>query len=466
MELNNVDEQLIAELNSLPKDFWSFRSTRFGESIHGIHKYPAVMIYPIPHHIIRIIKKYQSINSILDPFQGSGTVIVESQRHNINRIFGNDLNPLSILLTKTKTESHKIIDIDLKTNELRKKVAASFKQYHHVFKKLDEYILSNDIDVSDKNKWGNNAPSILKTFFLENNIQFNVPEFNKVGLWFKPVVMVKLQLLKNIINDESDNLFKNFLNVAFSECIRLVSNRRNNVFKLHRMPTSEIIKFDPDVFNIFFKILNSNILLLNDFKLGVADKTSVIKIYNEDARLLDNIQDDSIDLMITSPPYGDSQTTVAYGQFSQLTLDWLGFENSNMLDSKLLGGSKITRESLEINSSTLNNVIKQIEIIDKKRANEVFDFYIDLKSTLKNISLKMKKNSYQFWVTGNRNVRGLKIPTDVILEEMATDLGLSFIYKTERHISNKVIPSKINLTSQNKMIDTMSKEHIIVFRKN
>lgn len=33
------------------------------------------------------------------------------------------------------------------------------------------------------------------------------------------------------------------------------------------------------------------------------------------------------DLMITSPPYGDSRTTVAYGQFSRLSLQWLDLEN-------------------------------------------------------------------------------------------------------------------------------------------
>src|SRR4029078_11976130 len=54
----------------------------------------------------------------------------------------------------------------------------------------------------------------------------------------------------------------------------------------------------------------------------------------------DLVQEKSIDLVVTSPPYGDSQTTVAYGQFSRLANQWLGFENSQKLDSTLMGGTR------------------------------------------------------------------------------------------------------------------------------
>ncbi len=33
--------------------------------------------------------------------------------------------------------------------------------------------------------------------------------------------------------------------------------------------------------------------------------------------------DDTIDISITSPPYGDNATTVTYGQFSILSLFWI-----------------------------------------------------------------------------------------------------------------------------------------------
>ncbi|XZJ61947.1 hypothetical protein ACSXEL_17120 (plasmid) [Clostridium perfringens] len=57
--------------------------------------------------------------------------------------------------------------------------------------------------------------------------------------------------------------------------------------------------------------------------------------------LSDRIPANSFDLLITSPPYGDSKTTVAYGQFSRLSLQWLNLEMEmevNQLDNVMLGG--------------------------------------------------------------------------------------------------------------------------------
>src|SRR5690606_9550546 len=57
------------------------------------------------------------------------------------------------------------------------------------------------------------------------------------------------------------------------------------------------------------------------------------------------IGQESVDLIVTSPPYGDSKTTVAYGQFSRLSSQWLELggehytsETVARLDSDLLGG--------------------------------------------------------------------------------------------------------------------------------
>jgi tRNA G10 N-methylase Trm11 len=45
-----------------------------------------------------------------------------------------------------------------------------------------------------------------------------------------------------------------------------------------------------------------------------------------------------VDLVVTSPPYGDSHTTVAYGQYSHLSAAWLGLEEPERIDRKLMGG--------------------------------------------------------------------------------------------------------------------------------
>jgi len=50
------------------------------------------------------------------------------------------------------------------------------------------------------------------------------------------------------------------------------------------------------------------------------------------------LPDESVDIVITSPPYGDSRTTVAYGQYSRFSLEWLGLKNGDV--DKLSMGKK------------------------------------------------------------------------------------------------------------------------------
>lgn len=60
------------------------------------------MVYPISRNIISIVKKYQNIKSLLDPFMGSGTVLLEGILANIEKVYGNDLNPLAHRISKAK----------------------------------------------------------------------------------------------------------------------------------------------------------------------------------------------------------------------------------------------------------------------------------------------------------------------------------------------------------------------------
>ena len=81
-------------------DEWTFKNADTQYLTHGIHPYPARMIPQLAEKLILNYSKEQSW--VLDPFCGSGTVLVESMLNNRNSI-GNDINPMALLLTKVKT---------------------------------------------------------------------------------------------------------------------------------------------------------------------------------------------------------------------------------------------------------------------------------------------------------------------------------------------------------------------------
>ena len=112
---------------------------------------------------------------------------------------------------------------------------------------------------------------------------------------------------------------------------------------------------------------------------------SNVHINYDDTRFLNSVPDHCVDLVITSPPYGDSRTTVAYGQFSRLSLQWLDLNYSNQsdtvdIDKTLLGGKPYCNKQqwALLGSQTLTETLGRIAERDLFRADDVFSFYIDL----------------------------------------------------------------------------------------
>ncbi len=469
------DKKLISSLNSLPKDFWDFKDDDVREYTHGIHNYPAMMVSPISHNIIKLVKEVHSINTIFDPFMGSGTVLVESMLSGIKNIYGNDINPLALFLSKVKTTRLNLKLLQREIQDLYNRVDDIYSQFALQINSVDEVMrYSYKLDLTAKDGWGNNAPEYLSKYTQSNFVDIEVPNFKNIGYWFKPRVILLLSLIKNEINKVKNKDIREFIFVAFSETIRFVSNRRNGEFKMFRMTAKKVDKFEPDVIKEFTSILNRNIVKMNSFDEACnnIECNSKVSIFNNNSTSLEDIPDYSVDLVVTSPPYGDSRTTVAYGEYSRLSLQWLDlFDLSEReimgIDKKLMGGNKY-RNGFEytIPSATLRASLERIKDIDLERAGDVYSFYLDLCNSIAAISKKTKSSGYQFWVVGNRTVKGELLLTDQIISEIASEYNLEHIYTISRNIINKVMPSLNSPTNEAGIkSSTMTNEHIIVMRK-
>lgn len=470
---NENDKKLIKKLEELPPNFWDFKNSDTSSLVHGIHSYPAMMIYPISRNILNIVSSITNVDTILDPFAGSGTVLVEAMRKGIKDIYGNDLNPLARLISKVKTTV--IIKSELANYKdiLLKGIEKEYKKYFYIINDIDNYIIEkNKIDITEKNGWGDNAKYYITEFLQNNGINIAIPDFNNLGYWFRPKVILELQIIKDQIFKIENEDIREFFLISFSEVIRLVSNKRNGEFKMYRMTPEKIRKFNPDVKEIFIKILLRNIEKENEFSEEVKNIKSKIHLSNNDAKILEAIPDNSINLVITSPPYGDSKTTVAYGEFSRLSLQWLELygttaESIRSIDKNLMGGKKIKDFSNNsIHSDTFNNSFKKIYKVDVKRACEVYSFYYDLEKIIETLSKKVTKNSYQFWVVGNRTVKNENLKTDIIIREIAKYYGVKYLCTIDRNILNKVMPSRNSPSNiSGETMTTMTNEHIVVLKK-
>ena len=403
---------------------WDYRGEKTKSYTHGIHTYPAMFIPQVGRRLIETYSKEG--DTICDIFCGSGSALVESKLLGRNA-YGIDLNPLAIFLAKAKTTP-------INPQKLTKEYVA----------------LLNRVEKIKDN-------------------QVKRPDFKNIDFWFKESVIIKLAKLKKAIKEIKDGTIRDFLMVAFSETVRYSSNAKTREFKLVRIKAERLERHAPDVFGIFRKNAEKNITGMTDFYKD-AKKTWVKIIYSDSSK--DNgIKANSVDCIITSPPYGDSRTTVAYGQFSRLSSQWINmFDNPNDasgVDNSLLGGKATKNLSHTLPSDYLKESLEKIKKQDELRAKDVLSFFIGLNNCLKQSHKILKTKKYFCLVVGNRLVKQVRIPTDFIIAELAEKIGFTCEDIIVRNIPVKRMPIKNSPTNiVGALEETMNKESIVVLRKN
>ena len=357
---------------------------------------------------------------------------MESLLHEMNS-YCNDINPLAILLSKVKTTP-------INPNNLRE-----------IEKKLIQ-----------KLRW--EIPNLEKV---------ETPNYNNIEYWFKPNVIKNLDYIKELLLEIKDDEVRDFFFVCFSETVRKVSNTRGGEYKLYRIPKEKLATWNPDTITTFLSIVNENISLMQEFYTSLnLEKIQKRKLWSkvllEDMREKTSVPANSIDFIVTSPPYGDSRTTVAYGQFSRLALQWLDYDYNEIkqIDKICLGGIPPKSISDDLSSSVLYEVLEKISQKDGKRVLDVYSFYLDFDKTIDEITRVTKDGAKICMVVGNRTVKQEVIPTDVIFAQLFEERGYHHIKTIVRRIPTKRLPRKSSPTNiPGQTVSTMNEEYIIILKK-
>lgn len=405
---------------------WTFNGEDTRDFTHCYHDYPARMIPQIARQFLEIFTK-NSKGKLLDPYCGTGTTLFEGFIKGFD-VVGFDLNPLALLIAKAKTTVFDLPEIDLYISKFGKFISS-------------EPILSE-------------MPEIVG--------------ISRLDFWFKPEVTEKLAIVKSFIDDIPIAEIKPFFLTAFSETVREASNTRTHEFKLYRYNDEVLAKFQPDVFGLMSAKLQRNRRGLVDF-LGLLknvprNPASDIFEFNTVEKSPDELEG-IVDVVLTSPPYGDSTTTVAYGQYSRLSAAWLGLNEPEKTDGKLMGSKR--RKSVEnFECDLLDTAILKISEIDEKRAIEVSGFYSDLRKSIKHVAHTIKHNGLACYVVGNRRVKSVTLPTDLAVKSFFEQNNFKYLNTFYRTIPNKRMPlrnspSNVAGTTEN----TMNREAIVILKK-
>lgn len=407
--------------NIISNSKYDFKGECYNSLYPNLHKYPATMLPQIGLELLKEFKAKKT--NLLDPYCGSGSSFSSGLEYGIKKFVGFDLNPLAILISKAKLNYIESDILNTEKEKLKNKI--SNRTYNKNYDSLKSKIINNIKNID---------------FWIEKKTQ-------------EDLIFI-YSLIENIKNKpEIQNIFL----LAFSETLREASYTRNNEFKLFRMQDYQ--NYKPDAFSIFVQKLDSiteNYLNIYQPKL----KNISFNLYNSSFAKT-NIMFDTI---LTSPPYGDSKTTVAYGQFSTFINEWLGFENARKLDSILMGGKKASNLYTKY---LMKKYILEIEKIDKKRALEVSSFYFDLEDSIKSLVNSINAEGLCFFIVGNRRVKNIELPTDKFIAQLFKENNFKHITTIERKISNKAMPIRNSPTNKIGILsNTINKEYIVVLEKN
>ena len=403
-------------------DDWTFKDAKTRQLTHCYHDYPARMIPQVAGKLLDLYGPKSG--RLFDPYCGSGTSLVEGMQRGLD-VIGTDLNPLARLMSEAKTTPVALAKVDA--------AAAAMKRF-----------------ITDT------KPQVID----------EIEGITRLDFWFKPEVSEKLAVLRAFLDEINNDAVRRFFAVALSETVRECSNTRNEEFKLYRYEAVRLEKFAPDVYAVMRGKIRRNREGLREFLEVLPTPVPQRQVFAFNT--VDGIPDEigTVDIVVTSPPYGDSQTTVAYGQYSRLSAAWLGLHEPARIDQKLMGSNKL-QELPAFPCSALNEALQQIAATHTKRAREVAAFYVDLEKSIASVARIIKRGGHACYVVGNRKVKGVTLPTDEAVRDFFAPHGYNYVTTHHRAIPNKRMPEKNSPSNVSGQLEqTMNREYIVVMRRD
>lgn len=351
-----------------------------------VHPFPARMApgiaFDLLSHASRPLR-------VLDPMMGSGTVLAIAKARGHHAV-GVDIDPLAVLMSRVWTRP---IDPDCVTSTAAS-VLAEAKAAAGRMTTREAYPLGADAET--------------RRF---------------VSYWFDPYARRQLTALSRSIHDVDDKRVRDVLLCAFSRLIiskqsgaslamDLSHSRPHRVFTV--APIKPFRKFEQAVDRVVANCVSSA-----SHHTGPATR-----VHRGDARAL-SLNDGSVDLVLTSPPYLNA---IDYMRCSKFSLVWMGFsmEALRRLRSESVGSE--AADAIATESVHIQKLIGKLHLrpaLRRRDASILARYIMDMEKSLSEVSRVLVSGGRAVYVVGENTVRGTYIPNARILRELAGTVGLT-----------------------------------------
>lgn len=363
-------------------------------------------------------EKADKLTKVVDPFMGSGTTLIACKDRGIASA-GIDANNYFYDVVNVKT------DWSINTTKIKKSLSAILEEYNiritKFFDETQETIENTEDKVSFQSFSNIHRPKMLVEKYI-SDIPFS-----------------KLSIIKEVIEKTVDKPdLHRFFSFALSSIIVSVSNVKYGPgFGVSKKP-----KHDVDVLDFFTKKIER---MIEDLEGKTSDQINTpVDVYLGDSRELSSyIESESVDLMITSPPYpGDHE----YTKHTRLELIFMEYAN-NILEFREIKKRMVRGSTTNIYKndnekdliSHIQSIEKIVKLIDERliedNASSGFEkLYTKLvqeyfggmyNNLVESYKVLKKGGKYSLLVSDSHAFKMVHIETAKILGELAEEIGFS-----------------------------------------
>ena len=398
---------------------------------HLIHSYPAKLLSIIPYYFLASDALCPRDGVVLDPFCGTGTVLLEAVLSGRNAL-GADANPLAKLISSVKTI---YINKETLINTLSTTLKRA-KKYRRVVNHPDA-----------------------------------------VSVWYSSKSLKQLTNIQRSITEIENEQQREFFELCFSNVARKVSYADPSIsvpvhwnperFNSQPEQMNEVKKKlqqlqTVDVYDKFEIVCKSNIDRIDTLK-GKISEGITARFISDDARNL-GLKNNSVDLILTSPPYAGAQK---YIRASWLNLYWLHcvkIDDIRELKTRNIGREDYRKEEIfesytdiEAADIVLKDLYKSGNL---KRAFLAANYLNEMKVALDESYRVLKKGGYMVIVIGNNTVCQRPFSTQDYLTTYLQSIGMHLEFKLIDDIKSYGL-----MTKRNKTANKISSEWVLVLKK-
>lgn len=394
-----------------------------------IHPFPARMA---PGIALQALGASNSTLRVLDPMAGSGTVLAVA-RANGHRAFGYDLDPLAVLLAGVWTRT---IDPDAVTD----KAAEVLDRAKRKFAGL---------------KTGAAYPA-----------RSDEPTRKFIRYWFDDYARRQLAALSSAIHLVKDDCVRDALWCGFSRLIITKQAGASLAMDLsHSRPHRE---FDTAPVKPFKRFESAVATVVDNCpQKGQEDALGPPAVMHKgDAREM-GVESESIDLVLTSPPYLNG---IDYIRCSKFSLVWMGHRVDDLsgIRSGSVGAEAASQEALD--ATWVGDLVRELKLSPKlsDRNHAMLARYIwDMGKALAEVSRVLRRGGRAVYVVGDSTTRGTFISNSTIVAAVAEAQGLVLHSRKFRTLpaNRRYLPPPKRGSSEEAMDARLRREVVVVLDK-